>query len=106
MASSQMLAGSKQVGLGANEAPAECYPPWSTGSSDRYPVLARRPVLNGVCIERSTPVRSILGCHHPIHVVRTRQMQRVLRDGGAGMAEQTFRLVAEQLDDVCHVALP
>ena len=33
-ASSTMLSGSKYSGLGANEAPAECSMPWSTGRID------------------------------------------------------------------------
>src|SRR5437660_1689385 len=40
MASFTMFSGSKYSGLGANEAPAECSMPWSTGRIDRYTVSA------------------------------------------------------------------
>jgi hypothetical protein len=34
MASLTMFSGSKYIGFGANEAPAECSMPWSTGRID------------------------------------------------------------------------
>ena len=44
-----MFSGSKYAGFGANEAPAECSMPWSTGRIETYPVPASRPAPNIAC---------------------------------------------------------
>ncbi len=54
MASSTMFFGSKYLGLGANDAAAECSMPWSTGRIDTCPVPASRPWPNRACRLRST----------------------------------------------------
>jgi hypothetical protein len=43
MASLTIFSGSKYSGFGANEAPAECSMPWSTGRIEKYPVPLSRP---------------------------------------------------------------
>src|SRR3954468_23881004 len=45
-ASRTRLSGSKYLGLGANDAPAECSMPWSTGRIETYPVCASRPLAS------------------------------------------------------------
>src|SRR5258706_7467098 len=54
IASFTMFSGSKYWGFGANDAPAECSIPWSTGRIERYPVPARRPLSKSDCSDRKT----------------------------------------------------
>src|SRR6185312_6199263 len=61
IASFTIFSGSKYCGFGANDAPAECSIPWSTGRIETYPVPARRPVFRIVWKFRSTVGRRSLG---------------------------------------------
>src|SRR4051795_12844001 len=55
-ASCTRFIGSKYFGLGANDAPAECSMPWSTGRIETYPVPESRPELSSHCRLRRTGV--------------------------------------------------
>src|SRR2546425_6280349 len=52
IASFTIFSGSKYIGFGANDAPAECSMPWSTGRIERYPLPARRPLSKSDWSER------------------------------------------------------
>ena len=94
-----MLSGSKYCGFGANDAPAECSMPWSTGRIERYPVPASRPLSKSDCIERKTAgERSGLG-PDAIDEIRPGQIDLILRDRFRFMVEQRTRVVAQEFFD-------
>ena len=103
MASSTMFSGSKYIGLGANDAAAECSMPWSTGQ-DRHVARCRRGGRGRT---------AAAGCAAPAATGRCRR-RRGRRSRGPGrvrsssgdalghVGEQAVGLVAEQALDVGH----
>ena len=84
-----MFSGSKYAGFGANDAPAECSMPWSTGRIDTYPVPASRPVPSSDCRLTITRAGRSEPHKHAFDEIRSRQVQRLARNRPALMREKT-----------------
>ena len=96
IASSTMLAGSKYIGFGANDAAAECSMPWSTGQ-DRQVAGVRQAAVAVELTETAQHCRRSVGHgQRPIEKIGTGEHQLLAGHTGAHMVQQHLGVGAEQ----------